>query len=138
MNKLMKQLKLPMDSVDCRYYQDCDAPMCPKDINFGRCLWFPGEPTCRLRDAPDWVTKQKKIARLPSIDPNKYFTLRMLNSINQVDSDLQGIDPEYFGGDRLWLSKRSIKVDKTKSEDGQIKPDSDALPQENVGNYPLF
>ena len=100
----MRQLEFPLESIDCRYYHECGAPMCPKDINYGRCLWFPSEPVCRLKMVPDWVRKQRKIAKLSNIDTHKYFTLRMLNSIDKVSSTTEGIDPEYYGGEKLWLS----------------------------------
>lgn len=132
----MEQIPLPFNSVDCRYYQECEAPMCPKDIDFGKCLWFPGEPVCRLKEVPDWVLKQRKIAKLPAIDPNKYFTLRMLNSIDDISLGLEGIDPEYFGGEKLWLSKQSDSRKKSGAQDSNGNTDHEF--ELDPGNYPLF
>lgn len=99
----MTQLCLPLETFKCQYYGECTAPLCPKDVNFGRMIWFPDEPVCRLRNAPDWVQKQRKISRLPGIDPNNYFTFRMLKKLKKIDRGLQGADPELITGERKWL-----------------------------------
>lgn len=134
----MKQLQLPLDSIDCRYYQDCDAPMCPKDVNFGRFVWFPSEPVCRLREVPDWVLKQRKIAKLPGIDPEKYFTLRMLNDVERVSEGLEGIDPEFVGGEKLWLAKRSGKPRKKPVKKSGVMTDQGCEFEEEPSNPHLF
>lgn len=115
----MTQLKLPIDSIDCRHFQDCDAPICPKDINAGQCAWFPPEPVCRLRDAPEWVRRQRRIAKLPGVDPERYFTLRILRTIKEVEHGVQGIDPESAGGETAWLARRSAnRRPESKAETG--------------------
>ena len=100
-----KQLRLPLESVECRYYQDCAAPLCPSDVYFGSGTWFPPEPVCRLRSAPEWVRKQRQIARLPRIDPDRYFTFRMLNAIPKVGRGLEGANPDRVTAERIWFTK---------------------------------
>lgn len=131
----MKQLKLPIEWIHCRHFNDCDAPLCPEDVNLKQCLWFPSEPVCRLRDAPEWVGKQRIIARLKGIDREKYFTLRMLQRITEIDSQLEGADPELFQGEKAWLARRTRNRKSEKPRTG--RPDLEKRPQE-PGNYMLF
>ncbi|MFO8009832.1 MAG: hypothetical protein R6U89_03360 [Dehalococcoidia bacterium] len=112
----MKQLKLPLEWIDCRYYNDCDAPLCPQDINLEQCLWFPREQVCRLRNAPDWVKKQRKISRIKNIDEEAYFTVTMLQKIGEITSDIRGADPESVDGEREWLSRWPRRKRKKKSD----------------------
>ncbi len=129
----MKQLKLPIEWINCRYYQNCDAPLCPQDVNVKQCLWFPGEPICRLKDAPEWVAKQRKISKLKGIDQEKYFTVRILESIKEITSDLEGANPEFFEGEKAWLARQSRagKIEKIKHHPRKKPPDE-------PGNYTLF
>ncbi len=90
----MTQLSLLNETIDCRFYTSCTAPLCPRDINLGGSIWFPNEPICRLRNVPDWVRKQKRIAKLKNIETNKYFSVRMLDSIQQIHKGLQGEEIE--------------------------------------------
>lgn len=137
-NQHMKQLKFPLESIDCRYYHACGAPMCPKDVNFGRYLWFPSEPVCRLKMVPDWVRKQRNIAKLSNIDTNKYFTLRMLNSIEKVSRGTEGIDPEYYGGEKLWLSRHSRKKAECEASQPETGTDSEIILEIDEGTYSMF
>ncbi len=129
----MKQLKLPIEWIHCRYYQNCDAPLCPQDVNVKQCIWFPGEPICRLKDAPEWVAKQRKISKLKGIDQEKYFTVRILESIREITSDLEGANTEFFEGERAWLARQSRagKIEKIKQPPSKKPPDE-------PGNYMLF
>ena len=136
----MKQLQFPMESIECRYYNECGAPMCPKDVNFGRYIWFPFEPVCRLKMVPDWVLKQRKISKISNIDANKYYTLRMLDAIDKISRDTEGIDPEYVGGEKLWLSKhtRNKAVCPDSDPDLLNNTSSEITLEIDVGNYSMF
>ncbi len=129
----MKQLKLPLEWIHCHHYQNCDAPLCPEDVNLKQCLWFPGEPVCRLKNAPEWAHKQRKIAKLKNIDKEKYFTVRILDRIKEITDDLQGADTELSQGEKAWLSNQSRA-----GNTGHGK----SLPQKKLadepGNYTLF
>ncbi len=118
----MKQLELPLETIHCPHYKVCDAPLCPKDINFGRYQWFPGEPVCKLKDAPDWVDKQRKINRIKEIDTSKFFTLKMLNAIESVTADIDGVDPELVTGEKIWLTKRAIAAGTRQTRKKRSKP----------------
>lgn len=131
----MKQLKLPIEWIHCRYFNDCDAPLCPEDVNLKQCLWFPAEPVCRRRDAPEWVNKQRLIARLKSIDREKYFTLRMLQKIEDINPQLEGADPELFQGEKAWLARRT-RARYSETPDTR-RPQRQKKSQE-PGNYMLF
>lgn len=100
------QLALSIESIQCRAYESCTAPLCPKDVNVGRCLWFADEPVCSLRTVPDWVRKQRRISRLPSIDSSKYFTFHMLNATRSIGRGVQGADPNHVDADKVWVARR--------------------------------
>lgn len=127
----MKQLKLPIEWITCRHFQNCDAPLCPEDVNVKSCLWFPGEPICRLRNTHDWVYKQRKISRIKGIDPEKCFTVRILERITEITSDVEGANPETARAEAVWLARQTRKTGKKKP----VQPPK--TPQE-PGNYTLF
>ncbi|MDD5093371.1 MAG: hypothetical protein PHV74_03190 [Dehalococcoidia bacterium] len=120
-----RQLRLALEPVECRYEKECAAPMCPRDINFGGRIWFPKEPICRLRSAPEWVRKQREIARLPGIDADRYFTFRMLKAVPEICHDLQGANPDYVTAERIWFKGwigRKAKKRAPASDAGLGKP----------------
>ncbi|MBM3132696.1 MAG: hypothetical protein FJZ95_06660 [Chloroflexi bacterium] len=127
----MKQLSLPLQTINCRHYNECEAPLCPQDINLKGCLWFPSEPVCRLKDAPTWVQKQRQIAKVRGIDREKYFTLRMLNSIEEITQGLEGANPQSSRGERDWFGERT---ESGKSRAEVVNPPS----EECARNYRLF
>jgi len=102
----MKQLDLPAKRVDCPSYELCAAPLCPMDVDLGRRVWFPNEPVCRLRKCPGWVRTQRRIAKLPGIKQDRYFTIRMLNSIKQIRKGLQGAGTDLPDAEKSWLRHR--------------------------------
>ena len=102
----MKQLSLPIGPNECRFYEGCTAPLCPLNTNLGRSIWYPGEPVCHLKEAPDWARKQRRIARLPGIDHSRCFTIRMLTSLAQVNKGLQGIPPDDPEEEKAWLRQQ--------------------------------
>lgn len=129
----MKQLKFSIEWIECRHYQNCDAPLCPEDINVKHCLWFPGEPICRLRTAPEWVAKQKKISRLEGIDSEKCFTVRMLERIEEIKADIEGANPETAKAEAVWLARQTRKSGKKKQEQRKSRSN-----KKEPGNYTLF
>ena len=48
---------------NCKYFDGCSAPMCPRDTGVAKTVWFAGEPVCCLHDVPKWVKQQRKIKR---------------------------------------------------------------------------
>jgi len=81
--------------LECAHFEECAAPLCPKDGDRQGHVWFPDEPVCRLQNVPEWVKKQRKIARLKGVDQDRFFTIRMLNEISSVRRNLQGQHPDY-------------------------------------------
>jgi hypothetical protein len=82
--------------MDCKYFDGCSAPLCPKDEGVADRTWFPDEDICRLADVPDWVKRQKKISRKAAT--GGYFTLAMLKQDCRISKGMKGIDPD--GTDR--------------------------------------
>jgi hypothetical protein len=82
--------------MDCRYFDGCSAPLCPKDEGVADRTWFPDEDICRLADVPEWVKRQRKISRKAAI--GGYFTLAMLRHDCRISKGMNGIDPD--GTDR--------------------------------------
>ena len=129
----MKQLKLPIEWIHCRYYQNCDAPLCPEDVNVNQCLWFPGEPVCRLKNSPSWVAKQRKINKLKNIDREKFFTVRMIERLIDINNDLEGADSNLYQGEKAWLAKQTRL-----GNPGNTKKGSPKISHDEPGNYTLF
>ena len=63
--------------MDCKYFDGCSAPLCPKDEGVADRTWFPGEDICRLADVSEWVKRQRKVSRKAAM--GGYFThMRLL------------------------------------------------------------
>jgi len=132
------QLTLPIESIQCRAYESCAAPLCPKDVNVGKCLWFADEPVCTSRKVPDWVRKQRRIARLPNTDPSKYFTLYMLNATRRISHGLRGADPNHADADRVWVARRVSQIGKRgMAQTGVAGPRSERQPEQAVWKHIL-
>jgi hypothetical protein len=84
--------------MDCRYFDGCSAPLCPKDKGAANCSWFPDEDICRLSDVPDWVKRQKKVSR--KAVPGRYFTIAMLNHDCRISKGMKGVDPDGMDKER--------------------------------------
>jgi hypothetical protein len=86
--------------------------MCPKDTEVTETAWFPGEEICRLQDVPEWVKRQRKIAKKAgSIDYS--FTLAMLQRDCRISKGIKGIDPDMTDKERqeaekVWLEARPM------------------------------
>ena len=78
--------------MDCRYFDGCSAPLCPKDEGVADRTWFPDEDICRLADVPEWVKRQKKVSRKAA--QGGYFTLAMLKQDCRIKEGMKGIDPD--------------------------------------------
>jgi hypothetical protein len=78
--------------MDCRYFDGCSAPLCPRDEGIADRTWFADEDICRLADVPEWVRRQRKISRRAI--PGGYFTVAMLTHDCRVSKGMQGIDPD--------------------------------------------
>ena len=133
------QLALPIESIQCRAYESCAAPLCPKDVDVGRCLWFPDEPVCALRKVPDWVRKQRRIVRLPSTDVGKYFTLYMLNATRRIGRGIQGADPNHADADKVWVVRRVGQIGKRgMAKNGVAGQGSEWQPEQGVWKHILL
>ena len=105
----MSQLDLEMEASDCPHFDECEAPLCPLDVNLEQHIWFPKDPVCRRRSVPDWVGKQKRIRRLKKVDPDCYFTVRMLNALIEVPKDVAGISTDDPVAEITWLRHHRVK-----------------------------
>jgi hypothetical protein len=82
--------------MDCKYFDDCSAPLCPRDEGVADRTWFPDEDICRLKDVPEWVKRQRKVSRKAA--EGGYFTLAMLRHDCRIAQGIKGVDPD--GTDR--------------------------------------
>jgi hypothetical protein len=78
--------------MDCKYFDGCSAPLCPKDEGMADRTWFPDEDICCLVDVPDWVKRQRKVFRKAAL--GGYFTLAMLEHDCRISKGMKGIDPD--------------------------------------------
>jgi hypothetical protein len=78
--------------MDCKYFDGCSAPLCPKDEGVADRTWFADEDICRLADVPEWVKRQRKVSRKAAM--GGYFTLAMLEQDCRITQGMKGIDPD--------------------------------------------
>ena len=78
--------------MDCRYFDGCSAPLCPKDEGAADRTWFPDEDICRLICVPEWVKRQRKVSRKAA--QGGYFTVTMLKQDCRISKGMKGIDPD--------------------------------------------
>lgn len=81
--------------TDCKHFETCSAPICPKDPDSVRfCAWFPGEDICILRDVPAWVKRQRRIAKATAgNNALGCFTADMLAYPCMIRVGMKGLDP---------------------------------------------
>jgi hypothetical protein len=92
--------------MDCKYFDGCSAPLCPRDEGIADRTWFPDEDICRLAGAPDWVKRQRRVAKKAA--PDSYFTLAMLKQDCRISKNMKGVDPngtdkERAGDEAAWF-----------------------------------
>jgi hypothetical protein len=97
--------------MDCRYFDGCSAPLCPKDKDVADRTWFPDEDICRLADVPEWVRRQRKISRKAAM--GGYFILAMLRHDCRISKGMKGIDPngtdtERAAGEAAWFTAHPV------------------------------
>lgn len=82
-----------MTCPNCKNYDSCDAPLCPRDEQSVRDgCWFPDEAVCPMRrNVPDWVRTQRRLQNLSWAVG--YFTVRMLEAIRHPSKIQVGADP---------------------------------------------
>ena len=107
-------------SEKCKYFDGCSAPMCPRDAGAVIAVWFADEPVCRLHDVPEWVKRQRKIAKICT-DIAGCFTLPMLERRCVIGKKICGIDPDVTGSEREnaernWLEKHPPIKQKSNEE----------------------
>jgi hypothetical protein len=82
--------------MDCKYFDGCSAPLCPKDEGVADRTWFADEDICRLANIPEWVKRQRKVSRKATKGgvQGGYFTLAMLKHDCRITQGMKGIDPD--------------------------------------------
>ncbi|MBD3328466.1 helix-turn-helix domain-containing protein [Candidatus Peregrinibacteria bacterium] len=82
--------------ANCAFFNECSAPLCPLDNRYlNNCYWFPDEEICRKKPAPQWVKRQRKIAKALNYSFEKgYFTLKMLQRKCKVTKNFRGLNPD--------------------------------------------
>jgi hypothetical protein len=78
--------------MECKYFDGCSAPLCPRDEGIADRTWFPDEDICRLADAPEWAKRQRRISKKAAADG--YFTVAMLKQDCHISKGIKGIDPD--------------------------------------------
>jgi hypothetical protein len=108
-------------STNCKYFEGCSAPICPIDAGAAQAVWFADEPVCRLHDLPEWVKRQRKIAKICVSATAGFFTLPMLERRCVIGKKITGIDPDATGAERKiaeedWLCRHPPVKPKTRME----------------------
>jgi len=111
--------------IECPHFRRCSAPLCPlipKSLEKG--IWYPSEPICRRRPAPEWVKAQKKIKR-KTRDVNRYFTFEMLNRNCIIGRGMVGLNPDIKKDEeeqlKQWFNKHPRKRSLSAAERAEIR-----------------
>ncbi|WP_461255564.1 hypothetical protein [Treponema sp. R80B11-R83G3] len=107
--------------MKCKYFEECSASICPKNALVAQSVWFADEPVCRLQDVPEWVKRQRKIAKTGTAMITGYFTLPMLERRCVIGKKMSGIDPDATDEERKiaeenWLCRHPSVKPKTHVE----------------------
>ncbi len=98
-----------MNRNTCPYFDTCSAPLCPMDESISHYTWFPDEAVCRRNGMPDWIRRQRRIARKVDFQFERgSFTHRMLSVDFMVTKGLRGIEPDKGPAgeqEERWLKK---------------------------------
>jgi hypothetical protein len=105
--------------MDCKYFDGCSAPLCPKDGGAALRTWFADEDICRLADVPAWVRRQRKVFRKAA--RGGYFTLAMLRHECRIPKGMRGIDPdgtdkEREAGEAAWFKAHPVITAETREK----------------------
>ena len=119
--------------TDCKYFDGCSAPLCPKDEGIADRTWFPDEDICRLADVPEWVKRQRKVSRKAAL--GGYFTLAMLKQDCRITQGMKGIDPDGTDKERAadeaaWFKAHPVI---TKEEREKYKATAEKLNAKSLG-----
>ena len=104
----------------CRHFNTCSAPLCPQDeASFG-CIWFADEEICIRQTVPDWVRRQRKIAKKVKSWEVGYFTQGMLDHNCVVGVGMKGLNPDSEDSqenmEKRWFKKHPMIREKTEEE----------------------
>ena len=90
----------------CTHFDECSAPICPIDSeSIKNCAWFPDEDVCQLIvGVPDWIRRQRRIAKKGYGVERGCFTVRMLerkcrlpgNGVNPNDGEPHELEDEWI------------------------------------------
>jgi hypothetical protein len=84
----------------CKHFEDCSVPICPRDAGAAQAVWFADEQVCRLQDAPEWVKRQRKIAKIGVSATAGCFTLNMLERRCVIGKKITGTDHDATDAER--------------------------------------
>jgi hypothetical protein len=119
--------------MDCKYFDGCSAPLCPRDEGIADRTWFPDEDICRLSDIPEWVKRQRKVSRKAAL--GGYFTLAMLRHDCRISKGTKGIDPngtdkQRAADEAAWFEAHPVI---TKEEREKYKATAEKLNAKSLG-----
>ena len=120
--------------TDCKYFDGCSAPLCPRDEGAADRTWFPDEDICRLNNSPEWVTRQSRIAHKAEEFAAGYFTLAMLRHDCRIARGIKGIDPNGTDKERAedeqeWFNQHPVI---TEAEREAMKASVGRLKKQNL------
>jgi hypothetical protein len=124
--------------MDCKYFDGCSAPLCPKDEGMADRTWFADEDICRLADVPEWVKRtlirrQRKVSKKAAL--GGYFTVAMLKQDCRIAQGMKGVDPdgtdkERDAGEAAWFKAHPAI---TAEEREKLRAAAEKLNAESLG-----
>jgi hypothetical protein len=91
------------------------------NVGAAQAVWFADESACRLQNVPEWVKRQRKIARTGVSATAGCFTLPMLERRCVIGKKIAGIAPDTTDAERKiaeedWLCRHPPVKPKTSEE----------------------
>jgi hypothetical protein len=98
--------------MDCKYFDGCSTPLCPRDEGIANQTWFPDEDICRLLNVPGWVKRQRKVSK----KAGGYFTLAMFRHDCRIAQGMKGINPDGTDKERAadeaaWFNQHPVMTE---------------------------
>jgi hypothetical protein len=111
-----------MSDKSCNLFDTCEAaeaPLCPIQESTIKCgIWYPDEPICQssqFQELP-WIKKQHQIAAFKLKSGAGFFTVKMLDALHIVASNIKGADPDYPNAEDKWFKERTASTKEKRKE----------------------
>lgn len=96
---------------DCKYYENCEAQLCPLDELIDNNVWYPDEDVCCSGKFKHlgWVKRQKSLRRHKGTSEQGYFTKKMLEQLGRITTKTKGLNSDKKKTADAWVAQKIHK-----------------------------